>query len=36
VTGHVPQAENSRGGTRPSEFYTKYHIRDGDLFYVQP
>lgn len=36
VTGHVPQAENSRGGTRLSEFYARYHILDGDQFYVQP
>jgi len=36
VTEHVPQADNSRGGTRLSEFYAKYHILDGDQFYVQP
>lgn len=36
VTAHVPRGDNNSAGGQLGEFYSKYHIEDGDEFYVQP
>lgn len=36
VTEHVPNGDNVDGGRRLLSFYARYHVMDGNAYYVQP